>query len=119
MFYKILLVILFLNNGCSGDDKEEEDVLVSRCFVVKEKGTNILISGARVFLEGDFDCMYGGCGYAQFGYEETDGTGETCVTIKESQMKKVDHISCYKEGYKHFAIDNPPLHFNEILLEKY
>jgi len=114
-----LFFACFFYSSCSSSDTIDEEVTVTRCFVVLDKDTNNPINGVRVFLNGELLCDYSGCGLRQLGYEVTGLDGNICFTISQSQMEELTRISCSKEEYKYFEIYNPPSNLNVIYLEKY
>lgn len=99
------------------DEQKEEEVI--RCFVVKEKDTNILISNAEISLK--YWVCGGGCSFAPIGTDLTDQNGQSCFnmySIKESYPGAVTVvIYCLKEGYKPFERWDIPADFSEIYLE--
>jgi hypothetical protein len=114
----ILIFTCLFYSSCSNNDNIDVEVTVTRCFVVLDKDTNNPIDGVRVFLDGELVCGYLGCGRRELGFEVTAANGNVCFTISQTQMEELTSISCSKEEYKYFSIENPPSNLKVIYLEK-
>lgn len=110
----LLLLLLFVI-GCSKDDSVNEETIITRCFTVKELGTEIVIENARVILKS-VTCGLG-CGEFMLGNKVTDSNGEVCFILSESDNEIILKICCTASEYNPFEINSPELDFSEIYLE--
>lgn len=115
-----LIFILFILTiiSCSSDNTEEE-IIIKTCIIVKELETGNPIANIRVFLNGEIECDYLGCGRGAYIYGSTDSNGEVCLSLIESEYKLVVNISAYKEGYPHYETDFPLDEGNTIFIPSF
>ena len=118
-FILIFYISLF---SCSKSDSGNSDaeLTITRCFTVKESGTQTAIANANVFLySAEITCGGGGgCGpVAITSYKSTDINGQVCFNITPKQNENIAQIVCFSAQYKGFVLNNPSLNFKEILLE--
>ena len=115
----LLLFFSFIN--CSEDEVETLDtapeIKLTRCFTVKELGTDAAIENARVVLLGPTICSGVGCGPTVFGLKFTDSNGDVCFDLTEENNENIKQILCNADGYFPYEINNPELNFSEIYLE--
>jgi hypothetical protein len=113
------ILLIFLSVFCCSKDESDEDEPIStitRCFTVKELGTEISILNARVFLMGPIICSVG-CGPIIIGNKVTDIDGEVCFLLSKNKNEEILKIICLKDGYSRFEVSSPSLDFSEIYLE--
>ncbi len=114
--YALILLLIFSAVSCSKTEiDEDEPPTVTRCFTVKELGSEINIENARVILK-TFVCI-AGCGEVMLGNEVTDSNGKVCFILSNSDNESILQISCTASGYNQFEINSPELGFSEIYLE--
>ena len=110
--------ICFLS--CSKDDSIDTDIeiILTRCFTVKELGTEIPIANAIVVLDGfGTICTGVGCAPNQIAIKNTDSKGEVCFNLTQSENEEIYKITCSTFTHQFFIIYNPPLDFKDIYLE--
>ena len=122
MRIKCLIIVLFILSflNCSRDEVEtvdtEPEITITRCFTVKELGTDIEIEDARVALLGPIVCS-AGCGPTVIGNKLTDSNGDVCFVLSERDNENILQIICIANGYHQFEVNSPELDFSEIYLE--
>ena len=116
--YFLILLIFLSVFSCSKDEIDEDEPIttITRCFTVKELGTEISIMNARVFLMGPIICSVG-CGPTIIGNKVTDINGDVCFLLSKNKNEEILEIKCLKDGYSWFEISSPSLDFSEIYLE--
>ena len=118
--YSLILLMFFSFISCSKDDVEtvdtEPEINLTRCFNVKELGTDVAIENARVVLFGPTTCSVG-CGPILFGPKFTDSNGDVCFNLTEENNENIKQITCTADLYFQYEISNPELNFSEIYLE--
>ena len=116
VFRYAIILFLAICLGCSKDSINDEEKEVTRCFVVKEKDTNIPISNAEITAK-HFSCSGGGCGFSTIGVKFTNQNGEACSNLGNFDPGDISVLYCKKDGYKSFEMWHFPLDFREIYLE--
>ena len=78
-----IILCLAICLGCSKDSIDEEEKAVTRCFVVKEKDTDLLVVNTLINFQGNFRCSGGGCSWSTIITGKSNDNGEVCVTISQ------------------------------------
>ena len=120
--FKLVIVILFLSTACSSSDDIEKEANVTKCFIIKEKDTDLPVTNTNIFFEGgDLLCgsVLQGCSYAIYTFKKTDNNGEVCITLSQSDLEAVKGVSClWNNSAYHFATFDSLSNLSVIYVDK-
>jgi hypothetical protein len=97
VFRNLIILCLAICSGCSKDSIDE--VVVSKCYIIKETDTDLPITNTRISFLSDLVCSYDGCGKATIISETSNENGEVCVSLSQLDFEKIKSVGCTWNGF--------------------
>ena len=106
VFRNLIILCLAICSGCSKDSIDE--VVVSKCYIIKETDTDLPVANTRISFLSDLVCSYDGCGKTTIISETSNENGEVCVSLSQLDFEKIKSVGCtlnevYFEGNAEFG----------------
>ena len=97
VFRNLIILCLAICSGCSKDSIDE--VVVSKCYIIKDTDTDLPITNTRISFLSDLVCSYDGCGKATIISETSNENGEVCVSLSQLDFEKIKSVGCMWNGF--------------------
>lgn len=96
VFRNLIVLCLAICLGCSKDSIDE--VTVSKCYIIKETDSDLLVTNIRINFLSDLKCSYYGCGKATIISETSNENGEICVSLSQLDFEKIKSVGFMWNG---------------------
>jgi len=117
--FVFVLALFFVACSSNDDDVIDDVVLITTHVSLKDKDSNNPIVGANVFLNGEIDCSFWGCGPVTLAWGKTNSNGEISFSLSPEDNARIERVSWWADNYGYGEVDYLSNNVIEVFLTAY